>query len=275
MLLALPFLTATAHAQQGSSSSTEVRRIEVGADVTEAHTVFIQPERETTLVFKAPLARESVELEQRESFRRLEVGEHSISLVPSANLKPDARLRLAVRFVEGTEPMGALFQLLVTSSRGEQRIEIAGLLPSCEGCANQLQAASAGSDGDGLLTGLLVSGKMDERGIRTRDVVPGPQDESPVKVLQATSFRSVDRVALRLEIQIPGDAPWRMEGAVLQHGGEVLPLKSWPPTALPPGRATLILEKAAGGGELMGNYFLEVREAGGNRALFIRRVDFP
>jgi len=143
-------------------------------------------------------------------------------------------------------------------------------------CEESSQAERTASGGVDLLTGLLVAGRMDAEGIHAKDISLRREPESPVKVLKATSFRSVDRVALRLEVQIPEGPPWSMEGIVLRdEAGVETPLKSWPSTPLPPGRAILILERDAGRGELKGSYALHGREAGGNRTLFIKVVDFP
>jgi uncharacterized protein (TIGR02268 family) len=192
----------------------------------------------------------------------------------------------------GTFILLALSFLTTTAhaQQGERQVEAARPLPSCESCEKQLQEAQeetqrckessqterTASGGVDILTGLLVSGRMGVHGISTQDVSPQAPPESPVKVLRATAFRSVDRVAVRLEVQIPEGAPWRMESAVLRDGGEKdIPLRGWPSTPLPPGRSTLVLEREAGEGELTGRYSLEVREAGGMRTLLLNEVRFP
>jgi uncharacterized protein (TIGR02268 family) len=173
---------------------------------------------------------------------------------------------------------------------GERQVESDHLLPSCEGCAKQLREAqeetrrceasllaqSAASDGANLLTGLLVSGKMDAQGILVRVVNLPAQAPVPVRVLRATSLRSVNSVAVRLEVQLPEGAPWTLEGAVLRtvDGGE-LPLKVWPSTPLLPGTSTLVFEREAGRDEMKRTYELQVREAGGSRTIVITGIQFP
>jgi uncharacterized protein (TIGR02268 family) len=185
--------------------------------------------------------------------------------------------------------------LLTTSAyaqqvSGERQVENDRLLPACEGCAKQLREAQeetrrceaslqserAASDGASLLTGLLVSGKMDAQGIRTRAVKLELQAPTFVRVLQATSLRSVNSVAVRLEVQLPEGAPWTLEGAVLKSlkAGE-LPLKVWPSTPLLPGTSTLVFEREAGWDEMTRTYELEVRESGGSRTFVITGIQFP
>jgi hypothetical protein len=137
------------------------------------------------------------------------------------------------------------------------------------------QFKRTGHGGADILTELLVSGGMDTQGIRTNEV-PLPQQElNPVKVLRATCFRSVNRVAVRLEIQVPEGPVWTTAEAVLKNENGVTPLKSWPLTPLSPGRAILIFEREAGAGELKATYDIEVHEAGGKRAFFIGQLQFP
>ncbi len=77
----------------------------------QVHEVRIGPGTSLNLFFDAPV--QLVELEAREHFRRVEVVEDSILLLASRELKPERRLRMPVRFVDGQPPSLVDFVLVV------------------------------------------------------------------------------------------------------------------------------------------------------------------
>jgi uncharacterized protein (TIGR02268 family) len=291
ILLILLALAGAARAQQAPSSvGAGRRRIEVRADVTEIPTVFIRPGLSTTLLFSSPLTRDGVELERRESFRWAEIGKHSISLVPGEGLAPGARLRLRVRFAEGPAPSSAVFHLEVSPTLAERQVEIDRLPLSCESCAQPLREAReetlryretfhadrTKSCEPESLTGLLRSGVMDTRGVLSRDLGVGIKLNMGIsaRVVGGVTYRSAQRVALRLEVHLSeADAPWKMESVALEPGLHLREV--WPLTPLPPGLSVILIEADAEWKEAQGEYALELREAGGDRSIVLEGVQFP
>ena len=147
---ALPLLVLLAGATAAVQPSTpsggtegEPRTVELSTGgQREVPELPIGPGRLTTLLFGAPLKLAGVELEERELFSRMTVLEDALMLMPTRALGAQRRLRLRVRFVDGTVPMSADFILVVDASRAEPQVNV-DLRPPCQTPAGQWPRRSA------------------------------------------------------------------------------------------------------------------------------------
>jgi uncharacterized protein (TIGR02268 family) len=214
--------------------------------------VRIRPDHLTTLLFGPPLKLAGVEVEARERFSRVKVLEDALQLVPSGALGAGQRLRLKVRFVEGTRPASADFLLVVDASRAEPQVNVELRPPVPEACWTQAEAervmarqcqselARVRQRPDGI-TGLLATGQLDATGVTTHVLVPHKdftqRPGEPLKVWMATGYRARDTVALDMVVRNVSARTWTVAGAVLvgEDGVRHKVLRVWPLEPLLPG----------------------------------------
>jgi uncharacterized protein (TIGR02268 family) len=221
------------------------RLIELSATAPkEAPEVQIRSGRLTTFLLGAPLKLARVELEEREGFSRVTELQDMLTVLPSSAFTVGRRLKLRLRFVEGTVPASADF-VLVVSTGAETQVEV-NLQPGTpyaswqEAEAERIQARQCRAElererqePDGL-TGLLVNGQVDVTGLTTRPLLVGvhvtQMPGQPLHVQEATSYRARGVVALALKVDNVSARPWTAAGAALVgEGGERLKvLRVWP-----------------------------------------------
>ncbi|HZH79543.1 MAG TPA: DUF2381 family protein [Archangium sp.] len=212
----------------------------------------MRPDLLLVLLFGAPLKLAGVELEERERFSRVSVLEDALMLVPSHALGVGRKLRLRVRFVEGTLPLSADFLLVVDPTRPEHQVNVNLLPPQPDACWQQAEAERISARQcqaelermrkvpDGL-AGMLVSGQLDDKGItarrlhRTADFTQRPGE--PLKIRRATSYRARGVVAVELWVLNHSTRPWTAAGVVLGGDGDarLKVLRVWPLEPLLPG----------------------------------------
>ena len=229
-------LSAPVVAQPSSDhrDAAGVRRIELRADApAEGRVVRISPGRSTTLFFDTMLLRGWVELEGREFFRLVSVGEDGrvLTLLPSGEIEPGRQLRLRVRFADGAVPTSAEFLLVVHPAWAEQQVEVyrqprsaesyrqeaweaRAAVERCEAELVRMRGAQELPDG---LTGMLEAGLMDGGGVTSQLIWPGRGFTRPpgevLEVGPARAYRARGRVALEFRVRNPGTEPWRAAGA--------------------------------------------------------------
>jgi uncharacterized protein (TIGR02268 family) len=258
--------------------------------------VCISPELTTAISLDADIQRESVTLEGRERFAKVEVSESILKLVPSEKLVPGERLRLTLRFKDGATPASMALILVVQAAQADTYVEVhrekrtvescqqelresAAELQQCREENEQLRAAKGAPDG---LRGLIVTEEIDyETGILTTRIEHNisPRPGNAFKAREVASHRSKRGVAVQLKLEIPADAaPFTVGGAKLEAKGQgELPLLGvWPPGPLVPdtkGRALVIAEAKAG--EAKGPFTLTLWGEPGQGKIIIDKVTFP
>jgi uncharacterized protein (TIGR02268 family) len=297
-LLALLILAGPAVAQPAATlCKGGVRRIELPTVPTgQMEEVCISPWLATTFSFDADIQRESITLEGRERFAKVDPGDSTLKLVPSEKLVPGERLRLTLRFRDGAAPVSAAFILAVQAAKADTHVEVHREKRTVESCQQelresvvelqrcrseneQLRAAKGAPEG---LRGLIVAEEIDSKqGIGVADiswsVTQRPQN--PFWAENVASYRSKRGVAVQLRLMIPaGAAPFTLGGAKLEGKGqgELAVLGVWPPGPLVPdeeGKALVIVE--ANAGETQGPLTLTLWEAGGPGKIVIDKVTFP
>ncbi|WP_309896073.1 DUF2381 family protein [Archangium sp.] len=255
--------------------------------------VRIRSGRLTTFLLGAPLKLARVELEEREGFSRVTELADMLTVLPSKAFTVGRRLKLRLRFVEGTVPASADF-VLVVSTGAEMQVEV-NLQPGTpystwqEAEAERIQARQCRAElererqkPDGL-TGLLATGRVDKTGLSARSLYAGMQftrlPGQPLTVQEATSYRSLGLGALVLEVDNVSSRPWTAAGAALVgEGGERLKvLRVWPTEPLAPGATwrRVVVEAEVTEAQARGRFTLSLWQEGEPPSVSLEGVTFP
>jgi uncharacterized protein (TIGR02268 family) len=299
-LLALALLVgATAAAQpRAAPCETGTRRIELKTGPTaEMPELCIGPELSTTLIFYgAELLSSGVTLEGRERFTLVDLGNTMVRLVPSGRVMPGERFRLTVRFRDGSAPASATFWLVVAPGQVEPLVEVYREKRTLESyqqevlekdtqlhqCQEDHSRLLAEKESPGGLTGLLVTGFMDNKGIPYKDLTPsiGKHPGNFANVFQAHSYRSTNTMAVVLWLRATeGMLPWRAVSAELVGPGRrtLRVNKPWQREPLRFGvkDTRMVIEADATGEETRGSFTLKLWDADGTRSIVVSGITFP
>lgn len=246
-------------------------------------------------MFEGRIEGDQIELEARERFSRVAVGEDTLALLPAETFREGERLRLTVHFVDGPPPTEARFVLVVDRERADAQVEILRSRRAAEsipldprGMDQELQKlreentqlrAKRGPEG---LAGAIAAAWMDSRGVAAAHLrSPMPSiTGATLGLVSATGFRSSERVAVDLEVTLSsGERPWSMGSAALigPKGHRLRITQTWqsrPTVGSEPG-VHLVVEAAATEHDAHGPHTLELREAGGERTITVSPVTFP
>ena len=253
----------------------------------------IQSGRLTTFLLGAPLKLAGMELEEREGFSRVTGLEDALLLMPSKAFTVGRRLKLRLRFVEGTVPASADF-VLVVSTGAETQVEV-NLQPGTpyaswqEAEAERIKLRQVRAElererrkPEGL-TGLLANGQVDVTGLTAWRLHEGGQftqlPGQPLQVHEATGYRARGVVALALEVDNVSARPWTAAGAALVgEGGERLKvLRVWPTEPLAPGATwqRVVVEAEVTETQVRGRFTLSLWQEGEPPSVSLEGVTFP
>ena len=273
-----------------------VRHLELMEDTaSRVHEVGISQGITTAFRFHgASIDRERVLLEGRERMW-VAIAEDAILLVPSEQAIPGERLRLTVPFQDGALPGSAVFALVVHPAVAERQVEVYSKRRSAESlgtelkekdaqlqqCREKVELLRAELKHPEGLTGLLATGQIDKKGVPARNLLKAITERPgvPLRVQTATSFRSVERVAVELWLDGFEDAaPWVAEGVVLRGkaGEELKGLTVWQEVSMDsPKRVHVVAEAEATEKEARGHFTLKLWDEGGQRTITLGNVMFP
>jgi uncharacterized protein (TIGR02268 family) len=294
VLLALLLLvTASVARAQPSPCQNPVRRIELPTSQGALPELCISPGLSTTLLFDQELARDAVELEGRERFRRVEATGGLLVLVPSERLVPGERLRLKVRVTEGSTPASMAFVLVVYRDQAERQVEISR--PPAPGtCQAELrrkeeelrrcldQRASLPPPPLASLAALMMEDAVDPRLVTTRKMTSASLIPAPAEGLAVTKValhRSLSRLVVEVWVMSTDpEKPWMAAGAtLLGQSGEVLePLHVLQLQPLNPGEAGQVwVEALASPMGAIGPLTLEVWNSERTRSFTLKGLRMP
>jgi uncharacterized protein (TIGR02268 family) len=299
-LLTLALLVgATATAQpRAIPCQTGTRRIELRTEPTgELPELCIGPELSTMILFYgAELLSDGVTVEGRERFTWVDPGSTTLRVVPSAHVMPGERFRLTVRFRDGAAPASASFWLVVYAGKVEPWVEVYREKRTLESYQQEVQEKDtqlhqcqednerllAEKESPGGLTGLLVTGLMDERGIPPKELLTsiGKHSGNFVEVYEVLSYRSTRRVAVVLWLRPAlGMQPWQAARAELVGPGRRM-LRVHSPWQREPLRdgvedKRVVIEADATEAETRGSFTLKVWNEDGTRSIVLTGVTFP
>jgi uncharacterized protein (TIGR02268 family) len=294
VLLALLLLvTASVARAQPSPCQNPVRRIELAMGQAPVPELCISPGLATTLLFDQALAKDAVELEGRERFRRVDATSGLLVLVPSERLVPGERLRLKVRFTEAGTAASAAFVLVVYRDQAEHQVEIAS--PPVPGtCQAELQRkeeelqrcldqrASPPPQALASLAALMMESAVDPQLVTSRKVtspsiIPAPAEG--LTVTRVALHRSLSRFVVEVHVMnTDPEKSWMAAGAtLLGRSGEVLePFWVLQHDALEPGDLGQVwVEVPVPSEGAIGPYTLEVWGSERTRAFTLKDLRLP
>ena len=212
-------LVATAQAAPAGGAAP--RSIVLTGKAGESPLLYLSPDVPTFILLDAPIIRESVEVEGRARFARVDPGDEGIMLVLAVPLGPKERLALRFTYREGF-PSSVVFLLtgqpgevdtVVKVSRPQQtveacRVELSATRERCEDQAKELEELKARPPAVSPAA-VALAGLVDLKGMKAQDfqgacsTVPG--DLLPV---QCTGLAASTWTVLVLEVSNTGSEPW-------------------------------------------------------------------
>ncbi|RKG67370.1 DUF2381 family protein [Corallococcus sp. CA054B] len=296
VLLGLVLASGASVAQsEADGSSPGVRRIELAPDApSSAHEIAISAHLSTTFLFDSDLKRDAVELEGRDHFSLVDVGQTTLRLVPSARLNAGERLHLVVRFRDGSAPVSASFLLRAHPAKADPLIEVYRGIRTIETyqqeirevraelmrCQGEVARLVAEQNAPGGLSGLVSSGALDEHGVTgrlvTKDVTPAAGDA--LAATSVKSYRSATGVAVEVRLKLQrGAPPWVAKGATLRGktGAELKVLRLWQQQPISTGEFVPVVVEADASGAAQGAFSLKLWEEDGPRTITLGNVRFP
>ncbi|WP_395848352.1 DUF2381 family protein [Cystobacter fuscus] len=223
----------------------------------------------------------------------------SLLVIPHAGYLPGERVRVTVRFAEGSVPARASFWLVGHAARGTRRVEVyrqprpadafkreaADAQAEARQCQEEkAQLLSERNEPRGLMGaawleqgGTITSkGFFDSNGKRLRAnavfVARGKlYSFTPLGGTQATSF------SVRLHLSNPGAEAWTVAGAVLvdSTGAQVDMAARQAAPILPAGAGTVVVGTESAPGLLSCPCTLKLWEAPGTRVVTLGNIRFP
>jgi uncharacterized protein (TIGR02268 family) len=260
-------------------------------------------ELSTTFVFDSEVAR--VVLQDEEEFRRVDVDEGTLVLVPRRKSRLWKPSRMTVHFEGEAAPASVTFLLVPHPARLARQVEVFRFARPEEPCerevwqlreenaslAQEVERLRAETRGQGSLTRLFTTGRMNPRnqGVVASDlsksITRPPAETFKVEDLVAYHYplelpedgEPMFRMALVLRLENVGTRPWKTARASLVRDGvEVRPLEVWQPEPLAPKqRGLLILETELPEREAREKLTLQLWDEDGARSVTIGNVGLP
>lgn len=296
VLLGLLFTSAAAFAQpEVLPPGPGARRIELTPDENPSDSeIAISAGLSTGFYFDSDLMRDGMELEGRERFSLVDMGQATLRLIPSTRVIPGERFRLVVRFRDGAAPVSASFLLRVHPAKAEPLIEIyrgkrtletyqqevrdvRAELDRCQDENSRLRAEHEAPSG---LTGLIATQTLDESGVAARTVTREtvPSHDNALERIFVTTYRTKRAVAVVVQLATKaGTHPWSAKGATLRGktGAELKVLRVWQQQLIPLGEArSIVVEAEVPEAGILGPYSLKLWEDG-PRTITLGNVTFP
>ncbi|NTX16162.1 DUF2381 family protein [Myxococcus sp. CA056] len=215
----------------------------------------------TTLLFDAPLDRGSVELEGRERFRFVDVGERILALEPAVDLGPGERIGLRVRFAGSATQDRGVFVLVSHATQVDTRVEVFHRKDSVEllqaelvdtraqlkAQAQELQTLRALRDLGGPVE-LILSGALDHR-LKINRIKGATEkgNEEALKFMNGATFRADTWAAVSVKVRTGGKKSWAPVSARVvnsRSGVElgVISVRSAVPRVAPEGVGLVVIE---------------------------------
>ncbi len=301
-LLVLALLTSPPEGRLSALEECEAASPSVALTAESASTspvVCVSRKLTTTLLFDTKLA--TVEVKERERFRRVVPGEDALLLQPPDTLQPGEVLPVSVCFADGAAPACVTFRLVAHPALGMQQVEVSRQPSSLahyqeraeraearvQHLETQAQQCLAGHDAPDGIRGALVSGLLGKNGIAARNLIQFFREDAGNALTpgEAHTYRANGRVAVEVQLLNLGTTPWQPVGAVLRGlKGEVLkPLPLWPSAPiLPEGQgavrktvSSVVVEVLASESEARGSYTLTLWDETRRRTVTLSNVTFP
>ncbi|MCP3163344.1 DUF2381 family protein [Myxococcus qinghaiensis] len=215
----------------------------------------------TSLVFDVPLDRGSVELEGRERFRLVDVGDRALLLEPAVDLGPGERLGLRVRFASSAMQDRGVFVLVSHAAQVDTRVEVFRRKDSIEllqaelmDTRAQLKAQTEENqklrvlrDSGGPIE-LILSGALDHR-VRVNRIKRAMErgHEGALKFMNGATFRADTWAAISVKVRTNGKRGWAPVSARVVNSKSgvrlgVIGVRSALPQGEPEGAGLVVIE---------------------------------
>jgi uncharacterized protein (TIGR02268 family) len=302
--LVVALIVGAANAAEPSpvSPCVATARFDLAAESTEgAPDVCVSADEPTTFFFDSRVAVGSVKFEPGDRLADWAPGQQGLSLtvIPKGDYLPGERIRVAVRFADGTVPAGASFWLVGHASRGTRRVEVFRQSRPAEVLKRerdeaQAEARQCQEDKARLLEerkgpgGLMEAAWLEGFGVMASRDVRSDLKRNPANALGVEAARSYTymregesrpaSVAVRLALSNPSAEPWTLAGAALVDStGEEVALAVWQKAPIPPGATTglVVVGTERAPEQLDCPCTLKLWEAGGPRTVTVGGVKFP
>ena len=160
-------LAATAQAAPAGGAAP--RSVVLTGKAGEAPLLYLSPDVPTFILLDAPIVRESVQVEGRARFARVDPGDQGITLALAVPLGPTERLALRFTYREGS-PQSVVFLLTGQPGTVDTVVNVSRPQQTVEACRVELSATrercEAQSQGTGGVEGSAPSGEPGSRGAR-------------------------------------------------------------------------------------------------------------
>jgi uncharacterized protein (TIGR02268 family) len=299
LVLAL-FAGAAQAAELPPVRCTVAPRIDVSADsMGQESEVCVSPDEPTAFIFDSRVTLGAVEFQPESRLADWAQGKEGLTLhvIPRGNYLPGEKVRVTVRFADGSAPASATFWLVGHAARGARRVEVfrqprpADVLKK-EKDEAQAEARQCQEDRTRLLAerkepgGLMGAAWLARQGeIESKDISLGLKKYSAnaLRALKATSYNQTQgeahpgSMAVRLLLANPGAEPWTVAGAVLKDAmGVEVELSAWQEAAIAPGsKGFVVMGVEKEPGQLACPCALKLWEAQGPRTVTLGNVMFP
>ncbi|MCP3098229.1 DUF2381 family protein [Myxococcus sp. K15C18031901] len=177
----------------------------------------------TLVLFDASLERSALELEGRERFRIVDVGERTLVLEPSVDLGAGERLGLRVRYADGSAPERGAFVLVTAPAAVDSRVEVFRRRDSVEALQAELaearsrlaaqdvelRALRARNAATGPV-GMVMSSLLNDRGVHTHRIRPKSTKHRADALIAegGASFRAETWAVVSVTVRNNGQQPW-------------------------------------------------------------------
>jgi uncharacterized protein (TIGR02268 family) len=260
--------------------------------------VCVSPNDTTTFAFDSGLVAGAVEFQPEGRLADWAPGKEGVTLhvIPKGDFLPGERVRVTVRFADGSAPASATFWLVGHAARRAQRVEVfrqprpVDVLKK-EKEEAQAEARQCEEDKARLLAerkepgGIMGIAWLERKGeVESDDIWQGLK-RHPANALRTESAWSYGQrkrdahpgsMAVRLQLANPGAEPWLAAGAVLKDStGAEVELSAWQASAIGPGAFGFVVVGAERDpGQFACPCTLKLWEAQGPRTVTLGNVTF-
>jgi uncharacterized protein (TIGR02268 family) len=292
-----PFLPSFACASLlvglAATAQAAPRSVVLTGKAGEAPLISLAPSSFTFIILDAPIVRESVQVEGRARFARVDPGDQSITLALAAPLGPMERLALRFAYREGS-PVSVVFLLTGQPGEADTVVNVSRPQQTVEACRVELSTTRERWEAQGKEleelrarppaispASLALAGIVDWRGLRFGRIRECSLVRGELRPVQCTALGAPKWTVLVLEVSNTGAESWAPAWADVTPaaGGEPRRARTVFPTqiTIPPGGSVSLaveveMPERAMEDWLRESHTLRVCDAAGSRCFSVPQV---